>query len=148
MQRRLILFIFFWKNILSLGGWLMLCPLQSQTLYLDLTDYHPFICSLNRYISIECLLSVRYCPPQWLSGKESACQCRRCRFDLWVGKTPGEGNGNPLHYSCLRNPMDRGAWRATVQGVVKSRTWQWLHNDCTRSCRYTGEQEKQEFFFS
>ena len=35
---------------------------------------------------------------------------------------PGEGNGNPLQYSCLENPMDRGAWRATVYGVTKSRT--------------------------
>ena len=36
------------------------------------------------------------------------------------GRSPGEGNGNPLHYSCLENSMERGAWRATVQGVVKS----------------------------
>ena len=36
------------------------------------------------------------------------------------GKSPGEVNGNPLHYSCLENPMDRGAWWATVHGVVKS----------------------------
>ena len=35
---------------------------------------------------------------------------------------PGEGKGNPLLYSCLENPMDSGAWRATVHGVVKSRT--------------------------
>ena len=35
------------------------------------------------------------------------------------GRSPGEGNGNPLQYSCLENPMDRGAWRATVQGVAK-----------------------------
>ena len=35
------------------------------------------------------------------------------------GKTPGEGNGNTLQYSCLRNPMDRGAWRATAHGVTK-----------------------------
>ena len=35
---------------------------------------------------------------------------------------PGEGNGNPLQYSCLENPMDRGAWWATVHGVMKSRT--------------------------
>ena len=35
---------------------------------------------------------------------------------------PGEGNGNPLQYSCLENPMDRGAWRATVHGVAMSRT--------------------------
>ena len=35
------------------------------------------------------------------------------------GRSPGEGNGNPLQYSCLGNPMDRGAWRATVHGVTK-----------------------------
>ena len=40
-------------------------------------------------------------------------------FDLWVGKIPGEGHGNPLQYSCLENPMDRGAWRATVHGVTR-----------------------------
>ena len=39
-----------------------------------------------------------------------------------LGKSPGVGNGNPLQYSCLRNPMDRGAWQATVHGVAKSQT--------------------------
>ena len=39
-----------------------------------------------------------------------------------VGRPPGEGNGNPPHYSCLGNPMDRGAWQATVHGVAKSQT--------------------------
>ena len=38
------------------------------------------------------------------------------------GRSPGEGNGNPLQYSCLDYPMDRGAWWATVHGVAKSRT--------------------------
>ena len=38
------------------------------------------------------------------------------------GRSPGGGNGNPLQYSCLKNPMDREAWRATVQGVTKSQT--------------------------
>ena len=38
------------------------------------------------------------------------------------GRSPGEGNGNPLQYSCLENPMDRGAWWATVHGVAKSQT--------------------------
>ena len=42
------------------------------------------------------------------------CQCRRCWFDRWAGKIPGEGNGNPIQCSCLGNPMDRGAWRAAV----------------------------------
>ena len=37
-----------------------------------------------------------------------------------LGRSPGEGNGNPLRYSWLENPMDRGAWRATVQGVTRA----------------------------
>ena len=39
-----------------------------------------------------------------------------------LGRSPGEGHGNPLQYSCLGNPMDRGAWRAIVHGVTKSQT--------------------------
>ena len=38
------------------------------------------------------------------------------------GRSPGEGNGNPLQYSCLENPMDRGAWWTTIHGVAKSQT--------------------------
>ena len=37
-------------------------------------------------------------------------------------RSPGKGNGSPLQYSCLENPIDRGAWRATVHGVIKNRT--------------------------
>ena len=44
------------------------------------------------------------------------------RVDPGLGRYPGGGPGNPLQYSCLENPMDRGAWRATVQRVAKSRT--------------------------
>ena len=55
--------------------------------------------------------------PRWHSGKESACQCRRHGFDHWVRRSPGEGNGKPLQYSC--HPMDRWAWRATLHGVAK-----------------------------
>ena len=40
----------------------------------------------------------------------------------WLGRSPGGGNGNPLKYSCLEKPMDRGAWWATVHGVAKSQT--------------------------
>ena len=59
--------------------------------------------------------------------KKPACQCRRCGFDSWVKKSPGGGHGNPFQYSCLQNPMDRGAWRATACRVTKSWTQlKWL----------------------
>ena len=54
---------------------------------------------------------------------------RRVGYDWASSLLPsciGEGNGNPLQCSCLENPMDRGAWRATVHGVTKS--WTWLSN--------------------
>ena len=64
------------------------------------------------------------------SGKEPACNTGDLRDTGSVpgsGTYPGEGNGNPLQYSCLENPMDRGAWWATVHGVTKSWTWlKWL----------------------
>ena len=45
------------------------------------------------------------------------------------GRSPGEGNGNPLQYSCLENPMDRGAWRETVPGVRETDMTQQLNNN-------------------
>ena len=47
-------------------------------------------------------------------------QCRRHRFDPWAGNIPEGGHGNPLKYSFLENPMDRGPWRATVHGLTES----------------------------
>ena len=60
--------------------------------------------------------------PGGSDGKESACNVGDPALILGLGRSPGEGNGNPLQYSCLENPIDRGAWRATVHGVAKSRT--------------------------
>ena len=59
--------------------------------------------------------------PDGLVDKESVCNAGDLVFP-GSGRSPGEGNGNPLQYSCLGNPMDRGAWRAMVHGVVKSWT--------------------------
>ena len=56
------------------------------------------------------------------NGKESGCNVRHPGSIPGLGRSPGEGNGNPLQYSCLENPMDRGAWQATVHGVAKSPT--------------------------
>ena len=52
------------------------------------------------------------------------------------GRSPGEGNGNPLQYSCLGNPIDRGAWRATVYGVAVSDTTEQLKNSNKHSPEY------------
>ena len=55
-------------------------------------------------------------------GKESACDTRDPGLIPGLGRSPGGGNGNPLQYSCLGNPMDTGAWLAIIHGVAKSRT--------------------------
>ena len=55
--------------------------------------------------------------------KESACDARDTGDVGWIpglGTFPEEGHSNPLRYSCLESPMDKGAWRATVQSVVRS----------------------------
>ena len=58
----------------------------------------------------------------WLNSKEPTSQCRDAGLITGIGESPGEGNGNPLQYSCLGNPMDRGVWWTTVHGVTKSQT--------------------------
>ena len=55
-------------------------------------------------------------------SKASACNAGDQGLIPGSGRSPGEGNGNPLQYSCLENSMDGGAWWAIVQGVAKSRT--------------------------
>ena len=58
----------------------------------------------------------------------NAGDTRDARSIPGLGRSPGEGNGNPLQYPCLENPMDRGAWRALVLGVAGSWTWLSTHS--------------------
>ena len=60
--------------------------------------------------------------PSGSNGKESAYNAGDLGSTPGSGRSPGEGNGNPLQYSCLENPTDRGAWWATVHGVAKRQT--------------------------
>ena len=54
--------------------------------------------------------------------KESACNAVDLGSIPGLGRCPSKGNGNPLQYSCLENPMDKGAWKTTVLGVTKNQT--------------------------
>ena len=56
--------------------------------------------------------------PGGSDGKESACSARDPSLIPGLGRSPGEGNGNPLQYSRLENPMDRGAWQAADLGIT------------------------------
>ena len=60
--------------------------------------------------------------PSGSFGKESACNTGDLGSIPGLGRSPGEGNSNPLQYSCLESPMDRGSWRATVHRVAESDT--------------------------
>ena len=60
--------------------------------------------------------------PDGSVGKEFVHNAGDLGLTPELERSPGEGHGNPLQYSCLENPMDRGAWQATVQGAAKSQT--------------------------
>ena len=99
----------------------------TERLTLSLSGEH--ICKLH--IQQRGLVSRLYKELSKLSGmdfpdgsdyKASACNAGDPGSIPGSGRSPGEGNGNPLQYSCLENPMDGGAWWATVHGVAKSWT--------------------------
>ena len=111
------------------------CPRPAQTvswlgpikLNIILPKYEIIGGNLSSSIQMSCCKSLQRFEVSLvsLSGKESAHQCRRLpRSDLipGSGRSPGGGNGNSVQYSCLQNPMDRGAWQATVHRVTKSWT--------------------------
>ena len=84
--------------------------------YLQLSDTWPVMIKAEE----QCLLEGKGFPQNSV-GKESAYSSGDQGSIPGSGRSPGEGNGNPLQYSCLRNPMDRGAWQATVQGFARVR---------------------------
>ena len=104
-------------------------------------------------------------------GKEPACNAGDAGDEYSItgsGRSPGGEHGNPLQYSCLENPMDRGAWWATVQGVTKSQTglkwsstrawkmskaWEWVLASCEMvlkdewdlSRKIAGKEQKEKY---
>ena len=120
--------------LFSLSTFVLILPTCSvserdvETVSLIISQF--FLCT---FVSFCFIFRCCFCSgglAQWLSGKESTCNAGDTGD---VGSlpglegSPGGGNGNPLQYSCLENPMDRGAWRATVHGVAKSWTWLIMH---------------------
>ena len=75
-----------------------------------------------RYLGVTQIFSAFISPFPCLDGKASAYNAGDLGSIPGSGRPPGEGNGNPLQYSCLENPMDGEAWWAIVHGVAKSRT--------------------------
>ena len=80
------------------------------------------ICLLLFFMSFNQTLKFAILFNSYSDGKASACSAGDRGSIPGSGRSPGEGNGNPLQHSCLENPMDGGAWKATVHGVTKSRT--------------------------
>ena len=79
--------------------------------------------------------------PGGSDGKESFCNARDAGLIPQSEGSSGEGNGNPLQYSCQGNPMDRGAWRSTIHGVAKSQTQHdWMIFPCLLG--FSGEKKK------
>ena len=91
-------------------------------------------------VKVKSFSRVRLLATPWTAAYQASSSMGFSRHEHWsgvpldlgsicrLGRSPGVGNGNPLQYSCLKNPMDRGVWRATVHGVTKSQTWPSTHN--------------------
>ena len=94
--------------------------MSSKHLTLDfsgrLSQHNPLCTAFSHSLNLEGI-------PCGSDGKESACNARDPGSVPRFGRSPGEGYGNPLQYSSLENPMDRGVWWAIVRVVSKSWTW-------------------------
>ena len=80
--------------------------------------------------------------PWWFSGTESACNSREVGSIPGLGRSVGGAHGNLLQYSFLENPMDRGAWQATVQRIVKNHTHRWTINPTTLDQSRSDQERK------
>ena len=122
------------------------CPFSSQVFFLFIFSFFLFLTlfhCLSHFTSfIPCIFSLLSAPSggsnrNWWGyrgggsdAKESACSVGGLGLIPGSGRSPGEGNGNPLQYSCLENSMGRGAWQVTVHGVARVRH-KWATNTNT-----------------
>ena len=98
-------------------------PLTTYFISMDFcySSYFEGIWNTKHWLIIQ-LQFLKFGFPGGSGGKESTCNAEDLGSIPGSGRSPGEGNDNPLQYSCLENPMDREAWQATVYGAAKSPT--------------------------
>ena len=97
---------------------LMLCHLYHDAVVSGLSMLFHLSVFLHYYLTV--IITIALCKvPCSSAGKESACNAEDLGVIPGLGRSPGEGNGNPVQYSCLENSMDRGAWRASICVVTK-----------------------------
>ena len=99
----------------------MCCPQESFLLFQDWSPRTKFHLHYTIIITITTITFISLSSSPSFSYHPFHHHCYEISSDLFI-RSPGEGNGNPLQYSCLENPVDWGAWWATVHGVAKSRT--------------------------
>ena len=130
----------FWKSIFDVTVKLGFCVLFSSCRHEEVEGKGlaalPLSCSASELSAAETQSKTHQRASQGHSGEEPTCQCRRHGSIPGSGRPPGGGNGTPLQYSCLGNPMDRGVWQGTIHGVTKSQTWL---SDCV--CTHTQRNE-------
>ena len=128
------------SQFFSWGGQSIGTSASSSVLPMNIQDWFPL--GLTGLISLQskglsrvfsnCFAWIQLAQPSFPSdsdGEKSACNAGDPSSIPGSGRSPGEGNGNPLQYSCLENHLDRGAWQAAVHGVARSWTWlsSWTH---------------------
>ena len=96
-------------------------PVQSQPCFWGMIDIQKlYMCNVYNFMCLRGSIHLWGFPGTSV-GKESSCSTGDQGLIPGLGRSPGEGNGNPLQDSCLENPLDRGAWRARVHGVARVR---------------------------
>ena len=98
---------------------------SGPSMLLQMAEFH-FFSWLNNMPLCVCVCVCVYGLPWWLRRKESAINPGGLNSIPGLGRFPEGGHGNPIQYSCLENPMDRGVWRAAVQGITV------IHNSTTK----------------
>ena len=129
-MRMVFQFFFFFFTLWFIPASLTLSPAHWFPLFVLNKDKRVQVCSYLRVFTLALPSGKNAVLPDGSVVKNLLGNAGNAALISGSEKSPGEGNGNPLQYSCLGSPMDRGALWATVRGVAKSQTWlKWLSMD-------------------